>query len=471
MSSDLMTEEGGGRQRAAAPVLSLALLLATACGGGGAREPTPAPAPEWAEVQAVLQARCSSCHGAAEAAAGLRVDDWNALMAGSDHGEAIIPFDPARSLAVELAAELRHPADVDNNTPLTADELDTLRRWIAGGARSALGEVAYAESRDLVYVTNQGADVVSVIDASAGVVARTVDLAERGYGPNAKPHHVAVEPSGDHWFVTLIGGNRVLEFDRSNRILGTAPFETPGMLAVHPTEDRLYVGRSMSAVNPPQRIGVIRPSDMTIEEVDVFFPRPHPLGIAPGGAHVYTGSMSVNQVAAVAGVDEVELTSVPGPAYSFMHFDVSPDGTTMVATTHTGELLLFSLADPMRPELTGSIRLGRMPWTPVYTPDGRYVFVGNKEDDTVSVVDMTIRQVVKTLRHPGIAQPHGAAVSRDGTRVFVSNNNTDGSYTARYPLEGSPPGTVVVIDVTTLEVIKVLEVEQNPTGVGARRSY
>ena len=55
--------------------------------------------------------------------------------------------------------------------------------------------------------------------------------------------------------------------------------ETPGMLALVPGGGQLVVSRSMSAVNPPKRVGLIRTSDMTGEEIDVLFPRPHPMAV------------------------------------------------------------------------------------------------------------------------------------------------------------------------------------------------
>ena len=115
-------------------------------------------------------------------------------------------------------------------------------------------------------VANQTSATVSIIDMETDEVVGTVDLQSLGFTANAKPHHVAVEPDGSHWYVSLIADGWVLKFTRDNELVGQAEFETPGMLALDANRGLLYVGRSMAAVSPPQRIGVIRTADMTIEE-------------------------------------------------------------------------------------------------------------------------------------------------------------------------------------------------------------
>src|SRR5690554_2128519 len=134
-----------------------------------------------------------------------------------------------------------------------------------------------------LFVCNQDDATVSIIDLETNRIVRTVDFKALGFSANAKPHHVAVEPDGSAWYVTLIGENRIVKLDPQGRVLAQAEFETPGMLALHPTEDLLFVGRSMTAVNPPRRIGVLRRSDLHLEEVDILFPRPHAMAVAPDG--------------------------------------------------------------------------------------------------------------------------------------------------------------------------------------------
>jgi YVTN family beta-propeller protein len=421
-------------------------------------------------VRGSLQAECASCHGAALAEGGLRVDSWEALIRGSSFGEAVIPFDPGHSLMIRLVSgPLEHPADVGGE-PLTAGEVSRLRDWVADGARDGAGRVPFDGSRDFLYAANQDAAVVSVIDTEANVVARHVHLEELGFGPNAKPHHIAVAPDGERWYLSLIGANRVLKFDRQNRLLGQAAFEVPGMLALHDSGDPLYVGRSMSAVDPPQRIGRIDTGSMTVEELDVFFPRPHALSLSGDGRYVYSASLGTNQIAAIEPESEqIELTTIEGGRpHAPVQFSLAPDGATLVAATQlSGLLLTYDLGAPLRPELIASVEVGGQPWHPVHTPDGASVYVGNKNANTVTVLDRASGHV-RTVRHPGLAQPHGSAVRPDGRYVYVTGTNTRGAYPSRYVEEGRAVGTVVVIDTTRGEVVKVIEVEANPTGLGIR---
>lgn len=329
----------------------------------------------------------------------------------------------------------------------------------------------------LLYVCNQDDATVSVIDMATNRVVRTVDLQQLGFSANAKPHHVAVEPDGSYWYVTLIGDGRIVKLDSRDRMVGQVPFETPGMLALHPTEDLLLVGRSMTAVNPPQRIGVLRRSDMMLNELPVFFPRPHALAIEPRSGIAYTASLAVNQMAAVnAAQEEVELLDVPGPAHALMQFAVSPDGRTLVVSAELShKVLIFDISSPMAPRITGEIDVGPQPFDPIFTPDGRYVYLGNKAANTVTVIDMSSRTVAEVITGQGLAQPHGVAVSPDGRFVYISNNNTGQSHDMSagheaHAAAATTPGrgTVVVIDTATRDIVSVIEVGRNASGIGTR---
>lgn len=343
--------------------------------------------------------------------------------------------------------------------------------FLAGGAA--------AQEADFLYVAIQGEARVAVVDMGSLEEVARIDLRDMGFTENAKPHHIAVEPDGSHWYLSLIGENRVLKFDRGNRLVDQAEFEVPGMLSVHPTRDLLFVGRSMSAVNPPERIGAISRSDMEVEELDVFFPRPHALTVAADGERVYSASLAVNQLGAVdTETGDMELTDVAGPVHTLVQFAVSPDGRTLVATAElTGLLLVFDLEDPDHPVLRAEIPVGRQPWHPVFAADGRIVYFGNKMDHTVVAVDVEAGQVVWRTEDMGLNHPHGSALSRDGRHLFISSNGPGGMQMGEMEMDAGHDmhaahraaiGTLTVLDTRDGTVVKVLEMGENATGLGAR---
>ena len=88
------------------------------------------------EVREVLETRCTRCHGERKRKADLRLDSAAGLAAGGESGAPlIVPGDPAASLLWQRVTHddvlERMPPSGD---PLTAEQLDGLRRWIEAGA-------------------------------------------------------------------------------------------------------------------------------------------------------------------------------------------------------------------------------------------------------------------------------------------------------------------------------------------------
>lgn len=325
----------------------------------------------------------------------------------------------------------------------------------------------HAQGQELLYVASQEDVTVSIIDMTTNKLVETVDLKEWGFSETAKAHHTAVEPDGSFWYVSLIAAGKVLKFDRANRLVGQADFETPGMLSLDPTADRLYVSRSMAAVNPPQRVGVVQRSSMSIKEVDVFFPRPHALIVDPGGKRFFSASLGQNSVAyGPLGAEEVDLLHLDGRMHMLVQFAVSPDGRWMVAGGQmTGDLLVFDLRGDV-PEVVATVDVGGQPWHPSFTSDGRAVWIPNQAANTVTVVDTERWTIENVIRHPALIEPHGSAISPDGSTVYVSGRNIAGTYRPAGGGEGRP-GTVVAIDATSYGVIAVIEVGRYAAGMSA----
>ena len=320
-----------------------------------------------------------------------------------------------------------------------------------------------------LYVANQDDATVSIIDAKDQALVETLDLRRYGYGDNAKPHHVQVEPDGSAWYVTLIGAGKVLKLNRANRIVASTDLQVPGLMTLHPTKDLMFVGRSMSAVNPPPRMAVIRRSDMRLlDEIDLLFPRPHGIAVHPGGERVFVASLGTNQLASVGVTDgEVRIVDVPGAAHGFVQAAVSPDGRWLAVTAElTDQLMIFDLANPGELRLAHTVSLPDGPFEPLFTGDGRWIFVTCLGANRVAVVDTRNWQVPAVLEHEAFAQPHGVALSRDGQHVFVGNRHQLGGTHDHHGGKPTGAGTVVAICAATRTPESVVKVGNYAAGIG-----
>lgn len=99
--------------------------------------------------------------------------------------------------------------------------------------------------------------------------------------------------------------------------------------------------------------------------------------------------------------------------------------------------------------VVAKVRVGKHPAHVVLTPDGRFAYVNNAGEDTVSVVDVEARKVVATI--PVGASPHGLRFSPDGKEAYVAN------------LGG---GTVSVIDTRERKEVARIPVGKGPAQTG-----
>jgi mono/diheme cytochrome c family protein len=88
----------------------------------------------------LLQAKCSRCHGARVRKADLNLSTPAGIRKGGESGPVVVPGKPAESLLYEkVHTQAMPPAKKDR---LSAAEVETIRRWIAGGAPFHSGEEA-----------------------------------------------------------------------------------------------------------------------------------------------------------------------------------------------------------------------------------------------------------------------------------------------------------------------------------------
>ena len=89
------------------------------------------------QVKPIFRQRCNACHGGLKQKAKLRLDTAKTILSGGDGGPAIVPGHADESLMMERLLEtdkaLRMPPE---GSPLTPEQIQTLKTWINQGAES-----------------------------------------------------------------------------------------------------------------------------------------------------------------------------------------------------------------------------------------------------------------------------------------------------------------------------------------------
>lgn len=154
-------------------------------------------------IDTVFEAKCVACHGGGTQKAELRLDSYSYVMRGGKDGVVIVPGKPDASLLlarVTMAPGDQHFMPAEGRTPLTPDEISSIREWIKAGATATSSSGAphadgHAEDRsepssqpvgdysqlvpEIVRMQHAlGAKLVPMsANPSDGLILRTVDVA------------------------------------------------------------------------------------------------------------------------------------------------------------------------------------------------------------------------------------------------------------------------------------------------------
>jgi YVTN family beta-propeller protein len=113
---------------------------------------------------------------------------------------------------------------------------------------------------------------------------------------------------------------------------------------------------------------------------------------------------------------------LPAEAYTCV---LSPDKSLLYISLWGGEKVL--IYDLEKRTISGEVPVGSHPNDMVLTQDGRYLFVANGNENTVSVIEVAGRRVVETLTTslypdaPAGSTPNGLALSEDEETLYIAN--------------------------------------------------
>jgi YVTN family beta-propeller protein len=149
--------------------------------------------------------------------------------------------------------------------------------------------------------------------------------------------------------------------------------------------------------------------------------------------------------------EKLMRTLVLGNGYaSPQDVKLAPDGRVLYVADQAGGGLWE--IDPYRFRAIGFLHTGAGAHGLYPSRDARYLYVSNRAEGTISVIDFATRRPVAKWRLPGPASPDMGGVSADGSTLWLSGrynaevyaiDTTTGRLLARIPVGAGPHGLCV----------------------------
>jgi YVTN family beta-propeller protein len=253
------------------------------------------------------------------------------------------------------------------------------------------------------YITNSGANTVSVIDTATNSVTTTIPVGDHPYG-------VAVTPDGSkvyvgNWFPGTVS---VIE-TATNKVTATIPVGSiPWGMAVTLDGSKVYVANSGGQ---PFSVSVIDTATNTVIAIIPIPPSrgmavaPRGVAVTPDGSKVYVsntadlsnsaepGSVSVIDTETNTVISTIHLVTVINDDSEGVA--VSPDGSKVYVTNDAlNNVVVINAATNT---VTATISVGTGPLGVALTPDGSKVYIANIGDNNVSVIDTASKTVTATI--------------------------------------------------------------------------
>jgi YVTN family beta-propeller protein len=445
------------------------------------------------DVARILVSKCavSGCHNAASYvnAGNLRLDSWEATFDGSNNGAVVVPYSPAyspllyyvntdSSLGTVAVPTMPQSTSAMPQSPLSRSEYETLVKWITNGAPDRSGNIAFsadAGTRQKIYITQQGCDLMAVIDAQKHVVMRYIPIGAVS-SRTESPHIVKVASDGAFAYAGFLYGNYVQKIDtRTDQVVAAA---NVGSLKPNAAWNILHLSQQDTAMvitdwEGDGGFGYVTTGNMSVVPSrsiigGSLFMYPHAVTSVPTfdtffitaqyGNVVYKLSMdgllykqlSLNGATPVTSTDTSLLA--PNP-----HDILMLPGNDRYMVTCQGNNSVVVM-DAHADTIVATIPVGRYPQELAISATVPYVFVTCMEDATPvagmkgSVYAINYNTWRTTPVYGDFYQPHGIAVDdRNGLLYVVSTNaNPSGPAPHHATACSGRAGWYSIIDLNTL---------------------
>ncbi len=87
------------------------------------------------DIAQIFERRCVGCHNETDRKGGLSIESKETALAGGESGTVFVPGDPESSYLLDLVTPRDGRAEMPKEgDPLKAEEVESIRAWIAAGA-------------------------------------------------------------------------------------------------------------------------------------------------------------------------------------------------------------------------------------------------------------------------------------------------------------------------------------------------
>lgn len=419
----------------------------------------------------------AGCHNAQsyQNSAGLRLDGWEQLFDGGNSGAVIVPYNSENSSllfyinpdsSLGLKAQPQMPL---NAPPLTVDEYKTIKEWVDAGAPDRNGNIPFAsnpDTRQKIYVTNQGCDMVGVIDAEKRVIMRYIKV---GKTNNYEVPHYIKTGSDGYAYVSFIAGTVFQKIDmKTDKVVGELEVGFGSWNAFHISDDGKkillgdYFGGNMLLIDAER---------MQLIQGLVNLRYPHGIISNTGFDSFYITSqlsnmvykLSINDIFDVTNLEQISIDNNPpsqSPVVRRNPHEIvySPDRSKYFLTCEVSHEV--RVMDVKTDRVIDSIPVGIFPQTMAMSRKKPYLFVTCTEDNSllsgfrgsVYVINYNTHKVVKRIDGQ-FYQPHGISVDDRNGLVYIANRNVLGLGVAPHHAStcGGKNGYYIVYDLNTLE--------------------
>ena len=404
------------------------------------------------EVGRIMTYKCatSGCHNTASAAgsAGLDLSSYSTLFKGSTSGSPVIPFrSDFSSLCYfintydELGPE-NTPTMPLNGTPLSRDEVKTIKDWIDQGAPDIKGNVMWSDdpNRKKYYVLNQGCDVVTVFDMKSQLPIRYINVGNRPSLAES-PHMIRFSHDGKYWYVIFVANNMLQKYRASDDVLvgevdlgrgsGNSAYDNWNTFAISNDDKRAYI----TSWQTNSRIAAVDLDHMRLLHNFGGLTDAHGTALnatndtiyitKQSGNYIYkidTGFSSLNTVV----LDVAGTAPVGSPLMDPHEIVFSPDGSKyFVSCQGSDEVRVMQTAGDV---FLHAIPTGEYPSELLISPQRNSLYVSCMEDPnpnpkikgSVSVIDINSYSV---NNYKVGYEPHGIGIDEVNQVLIVSNRN------------------------------------------------